>query len=73
MKKYQDRLLYGTDMGFDDSMYQITFRMLETDDEHFYENQLFGYHWPLYGLGLPDDVLKKVYHENAKKILDAAK
>lgn len=71
--KYQDRLLYGTDMGFDDSMYQITFRMLETDDEHFYEKQLFGYHWPLYGLGLPDDVLKKVYHENAKKILDAAK
>jgi len=72
-EKYQDRLLYGTDMGFENSMYEITFRMLESEDEHFYENELFGYHWPLYGLGLSDAILKKVYHENAKKILDGSK
>ncbi|MEC7771774.1 MAG: amidohydrolase family protein [Bacteroidota bacterium] len=68
-KKYQDRLLYGTDMGMDTSMYQTTFRILETDDEHFYEHDQFGYHWALNGLGLDDETLRKVYSENAKKIL----
>jgi len=68
-KKYQDRLLYGTDMGMDASMYQTTFRILETDDEHFYKHDQFGYHWPLNGLGLDDETLRKVYSENAKKIL----
>lgn len=68
-KKYQDRLLYGTDMGMDSSMYRTTFRILETDDEHFYEHDLFGYHWALNGLDLDDETLRKVYSENAKKIL----
>ncbi|TLF45832.1 amidohydrolase family protein [Maribacter aurantiacus] len=68
-KKYQDRLLYGTDMGMDDSMYQTTFRILETADEHFYEHELFSYHWPLNGLNLDEDTLRKVYSENARKIL----
>src|SRR6266850_8189310 len=68
-EKYQDRLLYGTDMGPGPEMYGITFRILETNDEHFYETGLFGYHWPLYGFGLKDTVLKKIYSENAKKIL----
>ncbi len=67
--KYQDRLLYGTDMGFDTDMYAITFRILESNDEHFYEKEMFGYHWPLYGFGLSDSVLKKLYHINALKIL----
>ena len=66
---YQDRLLYGTDMGPSPEMYAITFRILETTDEHFYEIGLFGYHWPLYGFGLKDTVLKKIYAENARKIL----
>lgn len=66
---YQDRILYGTDMGYDPSMYSTTFRILETTDEHFYEIELFGYHWPLYGFGLKDSVLKKIYSENARKIL----
>ena len=56
-------------MGMDGSMYQTTFRILETEDEHFYEHDLFNYHWPLNGLGLDDDTLRKVYSENAKKIL----
>lgn len=69
-EKHQDKLLYGTDMGVDSSMYKITFRILETEDEHFYENSLFGYHWALNGLGLSETVLKKIYYENAKKIID---
>jgi predicted TIM-barrel fold metal-dependent hydrolase len=68
-EKHQDKLLYGTDMGFEPSMYKTTFRILETQDEHFYEKDLFSYHWPLYGLGLSDHVLEKLYHKNAQKIL----
>lgn len=68
-EKYQDRILYGTDMGFDPSMYATTFRILETNDEHFYNIELFGYHWPLHGFGLKDNVLKKIYSENSRKIL----
>lgn len=67
--KHQNKLVYGTDMGFEPSMYSTTFRILETNDEHFYANDLFGYHWALYGIGLSDNVLKKVYNENARKIL----
>jgi len=67
--KYQDRLLYGTDMGFDKEMYRTTFRILETEDEHFYDFKLFTYHWPLHGIGLKDRVLKKLYVENARRIL----
>ena len=67
--KYAGRLVYGTDMGFDPEMYRVTFRILESQDEHFYEIDQFSYHWPLYGLGLGDDVLKQVYHDNAVKLL----
>jgi predicted TIM-barrel fold metal-dependent hydrolase len=66
-KKYQDRLLYGTDNIPEFKMYEITFRILETQDEHFYYYRF--YHWPSYGFGLTDNILKKVYRENAKKIL----
>lgn len=68
-EKYQDRLLYGTDMGLDLDMYRVTFRILETTDEHFYETGLFGYHWSLYGLGLEDSVLIKLYYENPLKLI----
>ena len=70
LTKYQDRLIYGTDMGMDSSMYKITFRILETADEHFYEIDQFNYHWPLYGLHLPREVLLKLYKTNAEKILN---
>jgi uncharacterized protein len=72
-EKYADRLVYGTDMGFDKPMYQITFRILETDDEHFYEKEQFGYHWSLNGFGLSDEILRKVYRENAEKLLVSRK
>jgi uncharacterized protein len=67
-EKYKDRLLYGTDMGMEKHMYQVTFRVLETLDEHFYESELFGYHWAMNGFGLNDSILKKIYMDNAKKI-----
>jgi predicted TIM-barrel fold metal-dependent hydrolase len=67
--KYAERLVYGTDMGFDTTMYQSTFRILESMDEHFYEVDQFSYHWALNGLGLSDEVLKKVYLENAAELL----
>lgn len=69
MEKYSDRLVYGTDMTPDKSMYHTTFRILESADEHFYEYDLFNYHWPLYGLDLTDATLKKIYNSNAIKIL----
>jgi predicted TIM-barrel fold metal-dependent hydrolase len=68
--KYQDRLVYGTDNGPDEHMYLTTFRILETADEHFYEQDTFNYHWALYGLNLPKEVLEKLYYKNAEKILN---
>jgi predicted TIM-barrel fold metal-dependent hydrolase len=68
LEKYQDRIIYGTDMGFNKSMYETTFRILESTDEHFYDIELFGYHWPLYGFGLDDVTLKKLYKTNAENI-----
>ncbi len=69
-RKHARRLLYGTDMGFDPSMYRITLRILESADEHFYETDLFSYHWSLYGLALPDQVLKQVYRGTATAVLE---
>ena len=68
-QKYHDRLVYGTDMGPAKAMYLTTFRILETEDEHFYDWDLFSYHWPLSGFGLEDRILRQVYSENAQKIL----
>ena len=69
LEKYQNKIVYGTDMEFNKAMYRITFRILETADEHFYAYDQFGYHWALYGLDLNDKVLKKLYNENALKII----
>ncbi len=69
--KYARRLLYGTDMGPNPHMYSITFRLLETLDEHFYEIDQFSYHWSLNGFGLPDSILKRVYRENAVQIVSS--
>ena len=66
--KYQDRVLFGTDNGMEPEMYRNIFRVLETNDEHFYIPE-FYYHWALSGFNLPDEVLKKIYHDNAERIL----
>ncbi len=74
--KYPDRVLYGTDMPYHERMFSTTFRVLESLDEHFYERDLyfnFDYHWPMHGIGLPDDILKKVYNGNAKKVFERAR
>jgi len=68
-EKYAGRLVYGTDMGTQSDMYYTTFRILESDDEHFYDHQLFSYHWALYGLSLNEAALRKIYGENGGKIL----
>lgn len=68
-EKYNDRLVYGTDMGPSEDMYHTTFRILESADEHFYNHRMFSYHWALYGLQLNDETLRKVYGGNATKIL----
>lgn len=66
--KYQDRVLFGTDNGMDPEMYHTIFRVLETNDEHFYMPES-EYHWALSAFNLPDEVLKKIYHDNAERIL----
>ncbi len=67
-QRYADRLVYGTDMHCSLDTYRITFRILESGDEHFYAWSHFSYHWPLYGLALNDEVLEKIYRGNALKI-----
>ena len=66
-EKYSDRILFGTDNDPEDSMYDHNWRIYETEDEHFYSH---SYHWALYGLGLSDDILQKVYHDNALQLLN---
>ena len=60
-------------MGFDRPMYQTTFRILESLDEHFYEVDQFSYHWSLNGFGLNDAILKSVYRDNAAALLAGRK
>ena len=72
-RRYQDRILYGTDMSPNAEMYRVTFRLLETEDEHFYPAYFRKYHWPMHGWALPDEVLRKVYRENALKLLEGGR
>lgn len=69
-KAYQDRLLYGTDMGTNTEMYRSTFRILESADEHFYDKRFYNYHWPLHGFSLEAEILEKVYRLNALEVLN---
>jgi predicted TIM-barrel fold metal-dependent hydrolase len=69
--KYQDRILFGTD-GPSDDLYPIYFRFLETEDEYFpYSPGAVPTQgrWRIYGLGLPDTILAKVYSQNAERLL----
>ena len=70
--QYADRILFGSDMGPDLDAYRICYRFLETDDEYFNYNTgdipQQG-RWYVHGLYLPEDVLKKVYLENARRVL----
>jgi predicted TIM-barrel fold metal-dependent hydrolase len=75
MQKYQDRIVFGTDWLYNNDALRLTFRTLETADEHFYIiypglNHSF---WPMNGLDLPDAVLKKIYRDNALQIYERAR
>ncbi len=73
--KYQDRVLFGKDI-YEPSEYHVYFRVLETADEYFDYYRKRHAFWKMYGMNLPDDVLKKLYYKNALKLipgLDASK
>ena len=81
-EKYQDRIMFGTDTApngaappehaFSTEMYEIYYRFLETEDEYFDYSPAptppQG-RWQIYGLGLPESILRKVYYENAERVL----
>jgi predicted TIM-barrel fold metal-dependent hydrolase len=69
--KHADRILFGTDLIPDPSMYRLYFRFLETRDEYFeYPSHASRQgRWNIYGLFLPDEVLRRVYRENALLLL----
>lgn len=69
--KHADRVLFGTDLVPEVEMYRLHFRFLETADEYFdYPSHASRQgRWKIYGLQLPDDVLMKVYRENALGLL----
>jgi predicted TIM-barrel fold metal-dependent hydrolase len=80
--KYQDRILFGTDATphgddypqqvFNDKLYEIYFRFLETEDEYFdYAPAKVPPQgrWKIYGINLPESILSKVYYENAARVL----
>ncbi|QHV97022.1 amidohydrolase family protein [Spirosoma endbachense] len=67
-EKYQDRILFGKD-SWVPAEYATYFRVLETDDEYFPYHKKYHAFWRMYGMGLPDEVLKKVYYKNALRII----
>ena len=66
--KWQDRILFGKD-SWVPSEYATYFRVLETEDEYFPYHKKYHAFWRMYGMGLPDDILKKVYYKNALRII----
>jgi len=65
--KYQDRILFGKD-SFQPEEYPYYWRVFETHDDYFDYYRNYHAFWKLYGIDLPDAVLKKVYYQNALKI-----
>jgi uncharacterized protein len=77
LRKYPDRILYGTDVPYNQVLFSTTFRILETSDEHFYGARPFYgfptmYYWPLNGLDVPEDILKKIYRDNVLNVIKRA-
>lgn len=66
--QYQDRVLMGKD-SYNKQEYYTYFRVLETYDEYFDYYRKRHAHWKMYGLGLPDPVLQKIYYKNALKLI----
>jgi uncharacterized protein len=68
LTKYQDRVLFGKDSWVPEE-YPTYFRVLETADEYFPYHKRYHAFWRMYGLELPDEVLKKIYYKNALKLI----
>jgi predicted TIM-barrel fold metal-dependent hydrolase len=72
--KFQDRVLLGTDGPWPEERLKLYWRFLETEDEYFpYSEKEFppqGF-WQIYGVHLPDEVLRKIYFENSLRLLPA--
>jgi predicted TIM-barrel fold metal-dependent hydrolase len=66
--RYQDRVLFGKD-AWNPEEYHVYFRTLETGDEYFDYYRKRHAFWKLYGLELPDEVLRKLYYENAVRVI----
>jgi uncharacterized protein len=66
--KYQDRILFGKDSWVPEE-YSTYFRVLETEDEYFPYHKKYHAFWAMYGMGLPDSILKKIYYKNAIRII----
>ena len=73
MLRHSDRVIFGTDVFPPDPEHvRVYFRFLETSDEYFpYSPEEVGHQgrWNIYGLGLPDDVLRKIYRDNARRLV----
>lgn len=70
--RYQDRIVYGTDLLPTESNISANYRFFETKDEYFAYNSLDEHNqgrWNIYGVFLPEDVLRKLYFENALRII----
>jgi len=71
LRKYADRVLYGTDLNPNAVNTSANYRFFETMDEYFPYNSWDEHNqgcWNIYGVGLEDEVLKKIYFENAKRV-----
>jgi predicted TIM-barrel fold metal-dependent hydrolase len=68
--RFPDRILFGADLGPEESMYRLYFRFLETADEYFdYPSHASRQgRWQIQGIYLPEDVLRKVYRDNALRL-----
>ena len=66
--KHKNRVLFGKD-AWAPSEYPVYFRTFETADEYFDYYRKRHAHWKMYGLDLPDDVLRHIYYKNALRIL----
>ncbi|MBX3421321.1 MAG: amidohydrolase family protein [Pirellulaceae bacterium] len=72
MIRYQDRILFATDGPWPEARYQLYWRFLETRDEYFpYSEKAIPPQgiWRIYGVDLPDVVLRKIYHANAARLI----
>ena len=67
-EKYKDRILFGKD-SFQPDEYPYYWRVFETEDEYFDYYRDYHAFWKLYGMGLPDEVLRQLYYGNALRII----